>query len=281
MIIVDGKKLSSEILANIREDISTLKIKPKLFAILVGSNPASVSYLGEKRKKCEEAGIEFTLYNFTEAITTTQLRSRIAKIRKEKKPTAIIVQLPLPPQINTQYILDAIPPEEDVDVLSSRAQGLLATGKSKVLPPTAAAVLHIIETCNLQLEILHVVLVGIGTLVGKPLLTLFADKAASITVVRSKTENMPYFTQKADVLITGVGKPNLITGNMVKEGVVALDAGYAKIDGKVAGDLDFNSVAKKASIITPVPGGVGPLTVAMLIKNVVTLAKIKQITNNK
>lgn len=273
MQIVDGKKIAAEILAEAKKDIAAFAKKPTLFGILVGNDPASVSFLNEKRKKCEEVDIPFVLHHYPETITTTQLRKKIRDIRKKRGTKSFVIQLPLPPHINMQYILDAIPPEEDVDVLSSRARGLLATGKSRVLPPTAAAILHILATYNLKPETLHVVLVGLGALVGKPLATLLAERVASLTTVHSATPDIVRFTREADVLIAGTGEPGLITGDMVKAGVVALDAGYSRIDGKVSGDLDFEGVAKKASLITPVPGGIGPVTVAVVVQNVVTLAK--------
>ncbi|MDO8558533.1 MAG: bifunctional 5,10-methylenetetrahydrofolate dehydrogenase/5,10-methenyltetrahydrofolate cyclohydrolase [bacterium] len=272
-IIVDGKKIAAGILARLREEISLLQVKPHLAAVLVGNDPASISFLNEKKKKCDEIGIEFTLYRFDETITTTNLRKKIHDIRGSKGIKAVVIQLPLPPQVNTQYILDAVRPEEDVDALSSRARGLLATGKSKVLPPTAEAVLNILETYQIDLSRSHVVLVGLGALVGKPLLNLLADKAASLGVVHAGTPDITRFTKDADIVIAGTGRPGLIGADMVKDGVVALDAGYSRIDGKVSGDIQFEEVSKKARLITPVPGGIGPITVAMLMKNVLILAK--------
>ena len=271
--VIDGKELASDILAGVREEVLHFKKNPELVAIIIGSDPASLSYLDAKRKKCEEVGIGYVLYQYDEKITTTQLRKKISDVRKKRKHTSIIIELPLPGHINTQYILDSIPPEKDPDMLSSRSWGLLATGKSAIFPPTAAAVIHILETSNVELERSHVVLVGWGGLVGKPLSLILTKRVSSLTVIRSKTPDISHFTREADILITGAGKPNLITGDMVKEGVVALDAGYSRMDGKVVGDLDFDSVSKKASTITPVPGGIGPLTVALLLKNVLTLAR--------
>ncbi len=272
-IIVDGKKIAGVILSQVREEILLLKKKPRLVAVLVGDDASSISFLNEKKKKCEEVGIEFTLLRFDRAITTTKLRKKISEIRASRSSSSIIIQLPLPEHINTQYILDAVRPEEDVDALSSRARGLLATGKSKVLPPTTEAILNILETYQIELSRLHVVLVGLGALVGKPLLNLLAEKVASLSVVHAGTPDIARFTKEADVLITGAGSPGLIGADMVKEGVVALDAGYSRIDGRVVGDIRFEEVSKKARLITPVPGGIGPITVAMLLKNVVTLAK--------
>jgi len=279
--IVDGKKISIEILAEVREELLAMRVKPKLFAVLVGEDPASISFLNEKRKKCEEVGITFQLNRYPVDITTSQLRKAIHALRQKRGAKSIIVQLPLPAHLNTQYILDAVPPEEDADMLSSRSRGLLATEKAKVLPPTAAAILRVLEVHGFMekgadgrtsLASMHCVILGLGTLVGKPLLQLLADKVSSVTACHAGTPDIAKFTKDADLVISGVGKPGLVAGGMVRDGVVALDAGYSRMGGKVAGDMDFEGVAGKASLITPVPGGIGPVTVAMLIKNIVTLA---------
>jgi methylenetetrahydrofolate dehydrogenase (NADP+)/methenyltetrahydrofolate cyclohydrolase len=272
-IIVDGKKIAQGISEDAKNRLDVLRYKPKLAEVLVGDNAASLSFLDVKRKACEKLGMEFVLHRFPETITTSQLRKRICEIRKKGGLKSVIVQLPLPQHINTQYILDAIPPEEDVDVLSSRARGLLATGKAKILPPTAGAVLEILRVHEVSLAGAHAVIVGLGALVGKPLMYLLADKVGSMALVHSSTPDAAHFTREADILITGAGQARLITGDMIKEGVVALDAGYSRIDGKVSGDLDYESVLPKARIITPVPGGIGPVTVAMLCANAITLAE--------
>jgi methylenetetrahydrofolate dehydrogenase (NADP+) / methenyltetrahydrofolate cyclohydrolase len=282
-IVVDGKKIAADILAEVRAEVAKMRQKPELTAILVGNDAASISYLNQKRKRCEEVGIGFTLLTFPEDITTSKLRKYIYKARSKGGHKAIILQLPLPSRINTQYILDSVMPSEDADVLSSRSKGLLVACKSPVIPPTAAAVLEILQVHNISLAA-HCVIVGMGLLVGKPLSWLLADKTASLALIHSKTPDIARFTKEADILIAGTGQPGLISGDMVKSGVVAMDAGYSKMDAKVVGDIDFDSVAPKASLITPVPGGIGPVTVAMLLKNVVTLAKLKnkkQETRNK
>lgn len=276
MIIVDGKKLAADIFEKLREEISSFKQKPELVAVLVGRHPASISYLNEKRKACEKIGIGFTLYQYNEVITTTQLRGRLAGVRRKKKHASYIVQLPLPAHINTQYILNTVPPEHDPDMLSAKSLGLLVTGKSPVLPPTPEAILHILEAHAVDSRRMHCVLVGWGTLVGKPLSLLLAQRTASLTIVHEPTPDIGRFTREADLLISGVGKGGLITGDMVREGVVAIDAGYGTMGDKLSGDFDYASVAAKASLITPMPGGVGPLTVAMLLKNVVTLLTRKK-----
>lgn len=272
MIVADGKNLAADIFEKLREEIASRKQKPELIAVLVGRHPASVSYLNEKRKACEKSGIDFTLYQYNEEITTTQLRRKLAEVRRKKKRASCIVQLPLPAHINAQYVLNTVPPECDPDMLSAKSLGSLVVGKSRILPPTPAAILHILQAYAVDVGRMHCVLVGLGTLVGRPLSLLLAHRAASLTIVHKPTPDVGRFTHQADLLISGVGKGGLITGDMVREGVVAIDAGYGTLDGKLSGDFDYASVAQKASLITPVPGGVGPLTVAMLLKNVVTLA---------
>ena|SRR3989338_5715796 len=271
-IIVDGRKLAADIFEKLRKQVSSFKQKPELIAVLVGRHPASVSYLNEKRKACEKIGIGFTLYQYDEDITTTQLRRKLAEVRRKKKHASCIIQLPLPAHVNAQYILNTVPPEHDPDTLSAKSVGLLVTGKSQIFPPTPAAILHILEAHAIDTGRMHCVLVGWGTLVGKPLSVLLAPRTTSLTIVHRPTPDISRFTREADLLISGVGKGGLISGDMVKKGVVAIDAGYGTLDSKLSGDFDYASVAAKASLITPVPGGVGPLTVAMLLKNVVTLA---------
>lgn len=272
-IVVDGKKIAEEILAKIAEEVKKLPRKLMLAAILVGQNPASVSFLKEKRKACERIGILFKLFAYPETITTAQLRKRIFEIRKKEKPTALIVQLPLAPGLNTRYILDAIPPEEDADALSARSLGLFLAGKSATTPPTAGAFLEVLRTHGISPEGKYVVIVGWGELVGQPASVLFLQHRAAVTVLRSNIEDISRWTKAADIVVTGAGKAGLITGEMVKDGVVALDAGFSKIGNVISGDYDFASVSKKASLITPPVGGIGPITVAILLKNVVALAK--------
>ncbi len=211
------------------------------------------------------------------------MRKRIAIIVHEADPDGIIIQLPLPPRISTQYILNSVPPEKDVDVLSARAVGDFSVGKSKVLPPVVGAIAALFHEYGIDYKTKHVVVVGAGALVGKPVAAWLANEKVSFTVVDENTPDISEFTKKADIIISGVGKSGLITDDMVKVGAVVIDAGTSEGSPStgsgrqvsLVGDVDFDSASKKASHITPVPGGIGPLTVAMIYKNLLTLATRK------
>lgn len=271
--IVEGKKIAEDTLQNLVSKIQALPRKPRLAVLLVGDEAGSLAFVSEKRRACERIGIGYTLHHYPATVTTSQLRQRIARIRQQSPPPdALILQLPLPPHLNTQYLLDAIPPEQDADMLSTRSLGLLLAGKSRILPPTPAAILEVLRVHQIPLAGTEVVLVGWGRLVGKPLSVLLLQSDATVTVLNEYTRNLSRYTTMADILVSAVGKPDLIRGEMVREGVVALDAGFSKIGNTVCGDFHLPSVSQRASIVTPVPGGIGPITVAMLLGNVVSLA---------
>jgi methylenetetrahydrofolate dehydrogenase (NADP+)/methenyltetrahydrofolate cyclohydrolase len=273
MVLLDGKKLSQKILEEVRQEIAALNLKLRLAAVVVGKDPLVEKFIQQKKKAAESVGIDVRIYPFETAITTNELRKRLAEIVHEEKNTGIIIQLPLPEHISTQYILNSVTPEKDVDVLSARAIGNFAVGKSPIMPPVAGAVKAFFEEYKIDYKSKYTVLVGAGNLVGRPAaLWLFGEKV-TFSVLRSTTENPAEFLRRADIIISGIGNPKFITGDMVKEGVVIMDAGTSESEGRITGDVDFESVAPKASYITPVPGGIGPVTVAILFKNLLTLAK--------
>lgn len=267
-----GDKVAEEILEKLAGQ--RFKHKPKLAVFQVGENAASSQYIQEKEKAAKRVGIRFELVQFPKGTSPKKVKEAVEKAGKLASVSGIVVQLPLPAKFNTQEILDAIPLEKDVDVLSSRAFGLFALGKLAVVPPTAQAILLLLEHYNIAWEGKHVVVVGAGRLVGLPtILSLIANKA-TFTSVNEKTKSLSAFTKQADILISGVGKPRLITNSMVKKGSVVIDAGTSVEQGVTSGDVDFNAVVEKVRAITPVPGGVGPLTVACLLRNLVTLQKL-------
>lgn len=274
VIILDGNKLSEKILDELKKKIEASSKRIRLAVVLVGQDPVSLKYIEQKKKACKKIGADFRLYQFSENISTRKLRRELANITKATINTGIIIQLPLPEDINRQYILDAIPSEKDVDLLSSSSLGKFYTGKLDILPPTAGGVLRLLDEYKISIKGKNVVIVGAGSLVGKPLSILMMQKEATVTVCNNFTKNLGELTKKADILVSGVGKPGLITGKMVKNGVVIIDAGFSTIDKGVRGDVDFDSVAEKASYITPVPGGVGPMTVAVLLSNLIKLASV-------
>lgn len=273
MVILDGKALAEKMVAGLQEQYAGLTKKPVLAAVVVGDDAVIRKFVERKKNIASELGVDFRVYEYASDISTNELRKRLAVIVHDTDPDGIIVQLPLPPEINRQYILNSIPPEKDVDVLSARAIGDFAVGKSKILPPVVGAIKALLGEYNIDVRAKHVLVVGAGMLVGKPVALWLANKKASFSVVDESTQGVPEFAEKADIIITGVGKPGLITGNIVKEGAVVIDAGTSESGGKLVGDVDFDSVSQKASHITPVPGGIGPLTVAMIYQNLFTLTQ--------
>jgi methylenetetrahydrofolate dehydrogenase (NADP+)/methenyltetrahydrofolate cyclohydrolase len=271
MIILDGKKLSEKILNGLEKEIKGRRLKIKVAAVLVGKSQVSEIYIKKKEKACREVGIDFMLFHFPEKISGQELEKEIGKISKDKTISGVIVQLPLPKTINTQDMLNLIPPEKDIDVLSEITLGRFSRGTLPILPPVVSGVHHFLKEYKIETKGKNILIIGAGRLVGYPLAIWFLQQNATVSVLNKYTKNTESFTKKADILISGVGKPNLIRGNMIKKGVVAIDAGTSVESGKLSGDINFKEVSKKASYITPVPGGVGPMTVACLLENLVRL----------
>lgn len=283
MILLDGKKLSEKILEEVRQEIAGIDRKLRLAAVVVGKDPVIEKFIKQKKKTAVAVGIDVRVYPFEEAITTNELRKRMSEIVHEERNTGVIVQLPLPAHINPRYILNSVIPEKDVDVLSAKAIGNFVAGKSPILPPVVGAIKALLEEHQIDYKTKYIVVLGAGNLVGKPVALWLLNEKVTFSVIRSGTQNPEEFLKRADIIISGVGKPKFITGDMVKEGVVVIDAGTSESEGpstelgvkKIVGDVDFDSVAPKASYITPVPGGVGPVTVAVLLKNLIKLYKTK------
>lgn len=277
--ILDGKKLALEILEDLK---SKLNLKLRLAVVLVGENPVSKIYIHQKQKACEFVGIDFKLFKFPTLHRTegsgTGLKKEIEKIVENPANSGVIVQLPLPKNLNTAEILNIIPAEKDIDVLSEKSLGKFYTGNSLILPPVVSGISHLLAAYNLEVEGKNVVIVGAGKLVGKPLSLWLLQKKVTLTILRNIfpiPRDISFFTKNADILISAVGKANLIKAAMVKKGAVVIDTGTTLEKGKLVGDVDFKSVSQKASYITPVPGGVGPMTVACLIENLMKLNKLK------
>ena len=281
MMILDGRALAEKIVSGLKGEYGRLSKRPSLAALMIGDDVVIARFIAQKKKIAGELGVDFRAYEYPADISTNELRKRIAAVVHDADPDGIIIQLPLPGHINQQYILNSVPPEKDVDVLSARAVGDFAVGKSKVLPPVVGAIKALFDEYGIDYRSKHVAVVGAGTLVGKPVAVWLANERVLFMVVDENTPDITPFVKGADIIITGVGKPGLITGDMVKEGAVVIDAGTSESAGsssvlgagKLVGDADFDSVSKKASYITPVPGGVGPLTVAMIYTNLLALAK--------
>lgn len=273
MILLDGKKLSEKIFEDIKDQVSKKAKKPRLAIVVVGENAVVEKFIAQKKKAAKLIGADLRMYQFAGDITTNELRKRIAKIVHETKNSGVIIQLPLPPQVSAQYILNAVTPEKDVDMLSARSIGNFAVGKSEIMPPVVGAVKAFFEEYMIDYKNKRILLLGAGALVGRPLALWFIEEKITFDVVQKTEAHPEKFIREADIIISGAGVPKLITGEKVKEGVVVIDAGTSESGGELVGDVDFESVSPKASYITPVPGGIGPVTVAVLFKNLLGLAK--------
>ena len=268
--ILSGEKIARQILSNLKKKKARRKLS--LIVVQVGGNKVSLKYVAEKEKAAKELNVSFRLVNLSLNISQTKLEQEIKKMGKDKKVSGIIVQLPLPRHFNTQRVLDRIPKEKDVDVLSSVSFSDFALGLLPILPPTVGAISLLLKKAKKNLVGAKVVVVGAGRLVGLPTALWLTQQGASVLMVQKGTRNIPQIIAKADIVISGVGKPGLITGKMIKKGAVVIDAGTSVEGGSTKGDIDFKSVSKKAGFLSPVPGGVGPLTVACLFKNLYILS---------
>lgn len=276
-VILDGKTLSNSLQNDMKLEVDSLKshgVYPHLCVILVGENPASVSYVNMKAKACERVGIESSIITFSSDVSEKEILLEIARLNDDKNIHGILVQLPLPKHINADNILEAIEIAKDVDGFHPYNVGRLYENISHFIPATPLGVMMLLEHYNINISGKNVVIVGASNIVGKPLAALMLNAGATITLCHILTKDLKSHTLNADILCVGVGKVNLITSDMIKEGAVVVDIGINKIDGKIVGDVDYNNVAKKASFITPVPGGAGPMTIAALLSNTIKAAKI-------
>jgi methylenetetrahydrofolate dehydrogenase (NADP+)/methenyltetrahydrofolate cyclohydrolase len=280
MQIIDGRKMRDEILADIKKQVAVLPFQPIFCDVLVGEDSASAQYVRMKARTAEAVGIHFHNASFPVSITNEELIGEIKLLNQMKNMCGIIVQLPLPVHLDKQKILDAISPELDVDCLGAVASEKFYNGETALGFPTALACMALLDSLNLDLANKNIVVLGQGLLVGKPVTALLQFRGLTPNIITSKTENKEKIIQEADVVISGIGKGKYITGDMVKEGVVLIDAGTSESNNSIVGDIDLESVSSVASFVSPVPGGVGPMTVAMLLHNVLQVAKNKDGNNS-
>lgn len=273
MKLIDGKKIKKEILDELKDEVSKLKEKPNFVVIQVGNNEASNVYIKQKAKMAEYIGYGYTHMKLAENISEDDLLKEIDKLNKDKNIHGILVQMPLPNHIDTNKIQNAVIPEKDVDGLSDMNAGILFHGKDTLYSCTPYGVMELLKRYKINVEGKHAVVVGRSNLVGKPMSIMLTNAGATVTLCHSKTKNLEKYTKKADILIVTVGKPKIITADMVRRGTVVIDVGINRLDSGLCGDVDFENVSKKCSYITPVPGGVGPMTVAMLGSNVLKAYK--------
>lgn len=269
--IIDGKKISEELRLSISEAVKNRKEgtrAPGLAVIIVGDNPASRIYVNNKKKACEICGFYSVEYALDESTEEKELLGLIEKLNNDDSIDGILCQLPLPKQIDESKVIDAIAPEKDVDGFSPVNTGNLLTGKPCFAPCTPAGVVEMLKYEGIEIAGKHCVIVGRSNIVGKPAALLMLQENATVTVCHSRTKNLAEEVSRADIVIAAIGKANFITADMIKEGAVVVDVGINRLEsGKVTGDVDFEAVKEKASYITPVPGGVGPMTITMLMKN--------------
>ncbi|MBB5356379.1 methylenetetrahydrofolate dehydrogenase (NADP+)/methenyltetrahydrofolate cyclohydrolase [Anoxybacillus mongoliensis] len=275
--IINGLELAKEKRAQLAKEVEQLKqegIVPSLAVILVGDHPASQSYVKAKQKACEEIGIRSILLTFPSDISESFLLEQIARLNEDRSVHGILVQLPLPPQINELHVIEAIAPEKDVDGFHPLNIGRMMTGQQTFLPCTPYGILYMAQSLQVDIAGKHVVVVGRSNIVGKPVGQLFLREHATVTYCHSRTNDLEAITRQADILIVAVGKPKLITSSYVKEGAIVIDVGVNRLEnGKLCGDVDFDDVKQVASYITPVPKGVGPMTITMLLHNTVQAAR--------
>ena len=276
-ILMDGKQLARKIRTNLKKECEELKekgINPKFAVIMVGNDSASKIYVKSKSKACEEIGIEFEEFLLSEDTTQEKLENLIEELNQNKKVHGILVQSPIPKHLDVNRAFEKIAPEKDVDGFNSVNVGKLALNRDTFVSCTPYGIMKIFEEYQIDLTGKEVVIIGRSNIVGKPLIQCVLNKNATVTVCHSKTKNLAEHTKRADVVIAAIGKPHFITADMVKENAVVIDVGINRTEeGKILGDVEFETVEKKVEYITPVPGGVGPMTIAMLMNNVIKAAR--------
>jgi len=278
--IINGKQIANEILEEVKTKIAQLDFKPKLAVIFVGDDKPSQTYVRRKQEAAKYAGIDFEIYSFPTNIEKEKLVKNIKDIqKKEKNIRGMIVQLPLPEPLFTPEVLDAVNSDIDVDCLTNTNIGKLVMKTADFSPPTPQAVLEIFKSINLDVKGKNITIVGAGALVGKPLSIMLLNKQATVTTCNEHTRDLKKILKKSDIIVSAVGKKDLIRKSMLKKNVIIIDTGIAFANNKMYGDVNFEEAVKKAKFITPTPGGVGPMTIAMLMKNTLTAFKQQQIDN--
>lgn len=276
--ILDGKEVASKVRLELKEEVERIKkeknIIPKLAVIMVGNNPSSQIYIRNKSKACEEIGIEFEEYLLDETTKQEELLKLIDKLNQNKEINGILLQSPIPMGLDINEAFRRISPEKDVDGFNPENVGKLVLGQNGFVSCTPFGIIRILQDYNIEIEGKNAVIIGRSNIVGKPMSQCLLNKNATVTICHSKTKNLEEITKKADIVVVAIGKKEFLKDNMVKEGAVVVDVGINRDDdGTIKGDVDFENVSKKASYITPVPGGVGPMTIAMLMTNVVKATK--------
>jgi len=276
--MIDGKMVSQQLRDQIKIETASFvektKVVPHLVVIIVGSDPASMTYVRNKKKACEAVGFKSTVIELAEDVSEEELLEQIQVLNEDEAVHGILVQLPLPKHINEDQVIAAIDVKKDVDGFHPYQVGCLVAGLECLKPCTPAGIIELLKAYDIEMAGKHAVIIGRSHIVGKPMIQLLLDENATVTVCHSRTKDLSTFTTMADLLILAIGKPEFVTADMVKAGAVVIDVGINRLEnGKLVGDVDFESVSSKASYITPVPGGVGPMTITMLLHNTLEAAK--------
>lgn len=280
--VIYGKQLAEDLRQEMKEEVTQLHeqgIHPKLVVVIIGEDPASMSYVKGKQRASDKVGMDSDLIELPVETSQQELLDLIEKLNQDSTVHGILVQLPLPDHIEEQNVIEAINPEKDVDGFHPINVGRMMTGKDTFYPCTPFGILVMLQRAQVELEGKHAVIIGRSNLVGKPIGQLLLNENATVTHCHSRTKNMRELTKLADIVIVAAGKPDLITGEDIREGAIVIDVGVNRVDGKLTGDVDFDSAFEKASHITPVPKGVGPMTITMLLHN--TIKAAKQIHNHR
>ena len=277
--IIDGKKISQEIKDELKERVAALKekgVEVTLAVIQVGNNPASTVYVGNKKKACAYVGIKSLAYELPEETTEAELLELVEKLNKDDSVNGILVQLPLPKHIDEDKVIKTISPEKDVDGFHPESVGKLSIGQKGFVSCTPAGIIQLLKRSDIEIDGKECVIIGRSNIVGKPMAMLLLRENGTVTITHSHTKDLKEVTRRADILIVAIGRTKFVTADYIKEGAVVIDVGMDRDEnGKLCGDVDFENVKDKCSFITPVPGGVGPMTIAMLMKNTLTAAKIQ------
>ncbi|MCH5196933.1 MAG: bifunctional methylenetetrahydrofolate dehydrogenase/methenyltetrahydrofolate cyclohydrolase FolD [Oscillospiraceae bacterium] len=277
--IIDGKAVSAAIKEQVRDEIARDNIKAGLAVVIVGNDPASRVYVNNKKKACEFCGIQSFEYALPEETSMQELLELIDTLNNDKNVNGILVQLPLPKQLDEKAVIERISPQKDVDAFHETNVGKIMIGNYSFLPCTPAGCMELIHSTGISVSGKECVVIGRSNIVGKPMAMLLLHENGTVTICHSRTKDLAEVCRRADILVAAVGKPNFVTADMVKEGAIVIDVGINRLEnGKLCGDVKFDEVSEKAGWITPVPGGVGPMTIAVLMKNTLTAAKLQNKT---
>jgi len=276
-----GKKVAESIYSQILLDVSLLPVVPKLTVILVGNNPASETYVRTKEKKCQSLGLQSETIHFPETVSESELVQKVKELNQDPHTHGVLIQLPLPPHINKNRLMDYLNPLKDVDGLTPENAGRLVQGIPQLIPCTPYGVMEMLKFYSIPVEGKRAVVLGRSDIVGKPMAQLLLNASATVTICHSKTRNIEEISRSADILIAAIGKPLGVGPEMIREGATVIDVGIHRVGDSLCGDVDFEKVEKICSAISPVPGGVGPMTIAMLMKNLVLAAALQSQPNKR